>query len=203
MVMHVFTSKRERRLWFAAAAVLIAIYATLGLAGRLEAYLRDHNLLGLSFALSFALLIVAVIGIGWKQRPRGLEIFVVIGIVCVYVMVLTRAFINPIERTHLFEYGLLAALIYSALLERRRNDRKIFFPAVTALGITFLFGWLDEGIQWLLPNRVYDLRDVGFNVLASLMAIATMMVLGWARQRTRKTIEADASKKIDLEEKIT
>jgi len=29
------------------------------------------------------------------------------------------------------------------------------------------FVWLDEGIQWLLPGRVYDLRDVGFNALAA------------------------------------
>jgi len=28
-------------------------------------------------------------------------------------------------------------------------------------------GWLDEGIQAILPNRVYDIRDMNFNDLAA------------------------------------
>ena len=34
-----------------------------------------------------------------------------------------------------------------------------------------VLGWLDEGFQANLPNRIYDVRDVVFNVLACLMAI--------------------------------
>ena len=45
------------------------------------------------------------------------------------------------------------------------------------------FGWLDEGIQWLLPGRVYDLRDVGFNALAAAMAVFGRLALAWARRR--------------------
>jgi hypothetical protein len=35
----------------------------------------------------------------------------------------------------------------------------------------------------ILPNRVYDLRDVGFNAFAGLMAIAASLALAWARRR--------------------
>ena len=38
-------------------------------------------------------------------------------------------------------------------------------------------GWLDEGIQALLPNRVDDIRDVGFNALAGLMAITARLAI--------------------------
>jgi VanZ family protein len=49
--------------------------------------------------------------------------------------------------------------------------------------VTALLGWLDEGIQAVLPNRVYDIRDVGVNALAGLLAIAASLVLEWARGR--------------------
>jgi VanZ family protein len=43
-------------------------------------------------------------------------------------------------------------------------------------------GCLDEGIQAILPNRVYDIRDIGFNAAAGLMAMAAILVLARARR---------------------
>ena len=54
--------------------------------------------------------------------------------------------------------------------------------------MTALLGWIDEGIQFLLPNRVYDIIDVGFNALAGLMAVVAMLVLGWARKQGEKFV---------------
>jgi len=103
--------------------------------------------------------------------------------VAVYGMVMVRIALTPEERTHLFEYGILATLIYQALSERASNGRKVPSPAILAVLITALLGWLDEGIQALLPNRVYDIRDVGTNALAGVMAIAVVLTLAWARRR--------------------
>jgi VanZ family protein len=47
---------------------------------------------------------------------------------------------------------------------------------------TALLGWVDEGIQWFLPNRVYDLVDVGLNAAFGLMAIVASLVVGLARK---------------------
>jgi VanZ family protein len=47
--------------------------------------------------------------------------------------------------------------------------------------VTTVLGWLDEAFQWLVPDRVYDLRDVGFNALAGLVAVAATSALRWAR----------------------
>ena len=49
--------------------------------------------------------------------------------------------------------------------------------------MTALLSWLDEGIQASLPNRVYDVRDVGFNALAGLVAIAASLALARSRRR--------------------
>ena len=84
------------------------------------------------------------------------------------------------------EYGIVAALIYQALIERVHNGRRVPIPAILAVVMTALLGWLDEGIQELLPNSVYDIRDVGFNALAGLMAIAAILTLIRARRQIDK-----------------
>jgi hypothetical protein len=176
-----FTSDRERRLWFYGLAVVVAIYSTLGLAGTLAAVLRERNLLDASFAAGFLLVAAAIVGSALKRRPGRREIWVALGVTAVYGMVVVRMGIGPEERTHLFEYGLVAVLIHQALTERVRNGRRVPIPAVLTVAVTALLGWLDEGIQALLPNRVYDLRDVGVNALAGLMAISARLALARAR----------------------
>ncbi len=177
-----FTSDRERRLWLWALAVVIAIWSTLGLAGTLAASLRARGLLEVSFSLGFVMVLAAIAAGALKRRPGGREIWVALGIAAVYGMVVVRMGVSVEERTHLFEYGLVAVLIYQALSERRRGGRRVPSPALLAMAATALLGWLDEGIQALLPGRVYDLRDVGVNALAGLMAISASLALARARQ---------------------
>jgi len=178
----VFTSKRERNLWIGTLATVILIYSTLGLTGKLSQELRNHNLLGIAFASGFLLIVVGIVGSGIAKRARWQTVWVTLGVVAVYGMVMTRMFISPEERTHLIEYGIVAVLIYRALDERIRNGRKISHPAILAIVMTAILGWIDEGIQALLPSRVYDIRDVGFNALAGVMAIVAI----WALQRVRQ-----------------
>lgn len=180
--MPAFTSNRERRLWLWALAAVVAIYLSLGFAGALAEALRDRNLLDTSFFAGVLLLAAVIAWSGLQRRPGRREIWVALGIITVYGMALLRMGIGPEERTHLIEYGLVAVLIYQALVERRRQGRRVPRPAALAVGVTVLLGWLDEGMQWLLPNRVYDIRDVGFNALAALMAIAASLALSRARQ---------------------
>ena len=178
-----FTSQREKRLWFWTLVALVAIYSLLGFAGKLAQFLRDQNLLSLSFGIGFFLAVVAILGSGLRMQFRRCELWVSLGIVVVYGMVAVRLFITPEERTHLFEYGIVAALIYQALLERQDNGRYVLSPVLLAIIATALLGWLDEGIQAILPNRVYDIRDVGFNALAGFMAVMTSIVLNIVRKR--------------------
>lgn len=172
---------RERRLWLWTLVVLVAIYSTLGPVQELTALLRERNLLRLSSAV-VVLLVGVVIVVQWaKRRPGRREVGVALGVGAVYLTALIRMPI-PEERTHLFEYGLVAVLIYQALSERRRNGHRVPAPAVLAFAATAVMGWLDEGIQSHLPNRVYDLRDVGFNAIAGLMAIVSSLALARARR---------------------
>ncbi|RMH11916.1 MAG: hypothetical protein D6701_14330 [Gemmatimonadetes bacterium] len=88
----------------------------------------------------------------------------------------------PEARSHLFEYGVLAMLVYHALLERRGNGRPVRWAAPSAVVVVTLVGWLDEVLQFFLPNRTYDLVDVGFNAIAATMGVGATALMGWARR---------------------
>lgn len=174
-----FTSTRERRLWLWSLAVVAAIYSTLGLAGSLAARLRDNNLMGAAVLVLMILTVATIVGSGLRRRPGRRELWVGLGLTAVYGMAVLRMGVGPEERTHLFEYGVVAVLIYQALRERARGGRRVRVPALLALVVTVLLGWLDEGIQAVLPNRVYDDFDVLSNAIAALIGIVGSVVVGW------------------------
>lgn len=177
-----FSSKRERRLWTLTLVVVAAIYSTLGLAAALEEVLRNRELFGGAFFVGFLIIGVAVLVQGLKVRPGGIEIGVILGIAAVYLMLFAR--LGIAERTHLFEYGVVAILIYEALTERACRGWRVPATALLAILLTTLVGVLDECIQLFLPSRVFDPIDMGFNSLAALMSVVGMVALGWARRRT-------------------
>lgn len=178
-----FTSRRERRLWFWALAVVVAIYSTLGLAGSLAEVLRERNLLPPALLLLMFVTVAAIVGSGLKRRPGRREIWVALGVTAVYGMAVLRMGGSIEERTHLFEYGIVAVLIYQALSERARNGGRVPAPAVLALVATVALGWIDEGLQALIPNRVYDNFDVVRNTVAALIGISGSVVVGWLNER--------------------
>ena len=185
--MSFFTSSRERRLWLWTLAVVTAIYSTLGLARTLAGHLRTNGLLETLFLISFILVGAVILVYGLKVRPGGLEIGVALGVAAVYILIFVRMG-TPEERTHLIEYGVLSIFIYEALKERASHGRRVPVPALLAIVATSLIGLIDENIQAFLPNRVYDPRDLLFNVLAAVMAVAASMALAYARRwRFRNT----------------
>ncbi len=180
-----FTSDRERRLWLWTAAVMAAIYSTLGIAQDIAVELRERNLLRISLAIAFAAIAVAVISTWVRRGPGPREAGVAIAVGFAYLWTLLRLQEDPnwAERTHLVEYGIVAAIIHLALKERKANERRPQHPAAWAFGASAALGWIDEGIQWLLPGRVYDWIDVGFNLIAVTVAVVGGLVLDWARRR--------------------
>lgn len=161
------------------AAVVVAIYSTLGIAPETSRWLRDRGLVDAVFGAGALAILIAVLLIAIRPRPRWSQLGVLLGVIAAYVMVLARMAI-PEERTHLVEYGVVAALVHAALVERRTAGGRVPAPWLLATVGTAIVGVLDECIQALLPDRVFDLRDVGFNVVAAAMAVAA----GAALRRT-------------------
>ena len=185
-----FSSKRERRLWIALFIVLAGIYSTLGQAPAIVALVGERIVENAGTSLFFAMLaLLVIIPIFFIDKRLGrVEIAVGIGILAVFLTAWLRVG-SWAERTHLFEYALVAALVHEILLERRDNGRRVPAPTVLALLISLLLGLLDESIQFLLPNRVFDPIDVAFNSLAATIIIGARWVVRllwrWLESRRR------------------
>lgn len=175
------SSNRERRLWLWGGAAVFAIYSTLGVARPVADALRDRNLLRVTLAVG-VLAILGPVAFRWaKTRPGPRDVGALLGVAFTYWMVSIRT-TGLEERTHLVEYGVVAALIHMALLERRSNGRSVPVPAAVAVAATTFLGLLDELIQAVLPNRFFDYRDVFFNFVAAFMVVAARLAL---RPQTR------------------
>ncbi|MGI9606031.1 MAG: VanZ family protein [Acidimicrobiales bacterium] len=177
-----FTSARERRLWAWTAAVVLAIYATLGLARTLSDELRDRNLLDNTFFFAFLGLVGAVIVRALLRGRGGAEIFVILCTAIVYLMMFLRM-ASPVERSHLIEYGVVALLIHEALTERAGNGEPVRWPALAAIAAASVIGAVDELIQLVIPSRVFDPVDLGVNALAAMVAVTASTAITWARGR--------------------
>ena len=72
---------------------------------------------------------------------------------------------NPEEAVHFVEYGVLSLLLYRALIHRNRNVL-VFVAASFACAS---LGAIDEMIQWLVPRRFFDFRDIWVNVAGGVL----------------------------------
>ncbi len=182
----VFASRRERRLWGLTLVVVVAIFATLGLQRALADALGETFLGAALFVVGMALVAGAVVLQSLRRRPGGLEIGVALGVLAAYLMVFVRM-VSPVERSHLIEYGVVALFVHEALLERASAGRPVRSPAGLAIALTAAIGALDEGLQLLIPERVFDPVDLAFNAVAAVMAVGASVALRWARRRMERT----------------
>ena len=180
-----FTSPHEKKLWLWAFAAFAAIFLTLFIGRPLANQLRDQNVQAVFFVLGLLLVAAAVIAHGLRTKPGKIELSILLGIIAVYVMLIFR--LGAPERSHLMEYSVLAIFIHKALIEREKQDKRIRYPALYAWLIACSIGMLDESIQIVLPNRVFDPRDMLFNSLAATMAIGSSLLLIWVRKQIDKS----------------
>lgn len=180
--MPMFASRRERRLWLWTVALVLAIVSTLGLARSLAGVLRDRGQIDSAFVFGLVLVVATAVLLGLGTRPKVAQAAVALGVAAVYLMVIVRMALPAEERTHLIEYGVVALFVYEALLERTSSGRRVPHPAVLAAGVASLVGVLDECLQVFWPGRVFDVRDIGFNALAAVLAVSSRVALHAARR---------------------
>lgn len=78
---------------------------------------------------------------------------------------------NPVERVHFLEYGILAFLLF------RASGRPYGMGLVWVFVAVLVAGFADEIIQWILPNRYFDIKDVAINGIGAAIGLwfGTMM----------------------------
>ena len=173
--MPLFTSHLEKRLWFCVITVLIAIFSMLFIGQPLINLLSNQDIQAIFFLLGMLLVAIIILMHGLKTTTSRTEIIIIVGILAVFVMFFLR--LGLTERSHLIEYSVLAIFTHKALLERQKNSRHVPMPALLAFMTTFLIGVLDEAIQIILPNRIFDVEDIIFNGMAAAMATPHIQAL--------------------------
>jgi VanZ family protein len=135
---------RDIRDWIRATfpgqyATIVATAVALAIGGAIVfAFVRIRNRRGLRY-----LAIVAALALG-----TGYALWNAQGI----------AEVDAVERVHFVEYGLITLLFYRVW--RPRGDASMFvLPLLAGIAV----GTLEEWLQWFIPGRVGDMRDVFLN----------------------------------------
>jgi len=156
--------------WIIVSGYVIFIYATLGYVRCLSDALRTRGILsGATLAILFLLCGVVITRL--RQLPsRGARRLIVF---LLGVSGLSSLFLPfPEERLHVVEYSILGWLLGWALARSGK------WPAWWWGGVllAWLIGYGDEIIQWFLPNRVFDVRDILLNGIAGMVGLVIFAI---------------------------
>jgi hypothetical protein len=155
---------RSRRTHLAASLWIALIYASIPFVRRMrDAFATHWPAEFIAYGVITVVLGAAAATIVYLRlrRPKiGLaDLLWLVGVAAVIVVWTRRLMGQPEEAVHFFEYGVLGFLLFRAF-EKRVPDPTVYL-AVTLTG--FLVGTFDEFIQWLVPGRFWDFRDIVLN----------------------------------------
>jgi len=168
----------KNRLWVLIIIYVLVIYVSLPYFPALISILRSFiskellNLLSLVLSISFFLLLSVWI---YNKKYKAKQFLLIIS----PLLLLTYLSLSLdvwVERIHFIEYAVLGLLISRAV-----DVRTLSGIIYTGCLIT-LIGAVDEIIQWFLPNRVGDMRDVFMNSVGGLSGLWLGRFLFWEQQ---------------------
>jgi hypothetical protein len=150
--------------------------------------LRGAGLLALAVTAGFVAIAGAVLAGIWRSYRRGrlgvrqIQVALVgVALVALAAQQLPRFE----ERWHCVQYSILGGLVWAAFAGR--PHRWIWAAATVAM-----LGWLDEGVQFVLPDRVYDRWDVALNAVSGLAGTILMEMTVRVGREPRPVGKAEA-----------
>jgi VanZ family protein len=172
----------KNRLWVLIIIYVLFIYVSLPFFPAFISVLRSFiskellNLLSLALSISFFLLLSAWI---YNKKYKAKQFLLIIS----PLLLLTYLSLSLdvwVERIHFIEYAVLGLLISRAV-----DVRTLSGIIYTGCLIT-LIGAVDEIIQWFLPNRFGDMRDVFMNSVGGLSGLWLGRFLFWEKHFLKK-----------------
>lgn len=104
-----------------------------------------------------------------KKKIKSITTYLSWLIIALVYAYMIKILPHPAERVHYLMYGLLAILVYRAFSLDIKKEKNLYIWTTI---VVFFLGWIDEGIQWLLPDRTYEFRDVMTNFSSSVLGQA-------------------------------
>lgn len=153
--------------WLWVALCIAAIFLVVPLARAIRGFVSDQwgrEYFGYAvFAAAAAAFAAAVYTLYFRMRIRRPARYMWLAATASAYIYFTWSLREaPEEAIHFLEYGLLGFFLFRALSLTVR-DKTIYLDGLL---IGAVVGVVDEIIQWMVPGRYWDLRDVGLNILA-------------------------------------
>lgn len=168
-------NKRLRKKYWALAFIWIAIiYSTLYFVRPICEFLKG----AIPFAIVMNAMIIVVLGaflIVIGRKLLASKSFLNYALILIALLGYGYGLVSieyPEEKLHFIQYGFLSLLIFRALIAD--------FPRAASYGLALLltsfFGWVDEIIQGILPNRYYQNTDVILNMFSGALGLLLVYV---------------------------
>lgn len=164
----------KTRDWIIALGTVALIYATLEVARFPLAFLRSHGWLRISLGIIFTLSSVGIFTLLIRNHGISLWRFALTLAIGGIYFYSAQTVQTPEEQIHFLEYGLVGIFFSRAAAHHVKNPAG---RAAAALTLACLAGWIDELLQGLLPNRHYDIHDVGLNAVSAALGLLITLIL--------------------------
>jgi len=95
-----------------------------------------------------------------------------------------ESFINfPIERAHYLKYSLLGSLVgltrLSSVDFKTNSKKNLWYLGISGLSFVLAIGVMDETIQAIVPDRVFDPLDIAYNIFGGVCGLLAVILAAY------------------------
>jgi hypothetical protein len=154
--------------WLWVALCILSIFLIVPIARSVRNFVEElWNVSLFGYSVLFivcAVFLISLYFLWFRFKIRAVSNYLwLAAIALVYVYFTLKLWKHPEEAIHFLEYGLLGLLLFQAL-RHHIDDKSIYMAAFLIGGLVGIF---DEVLQWMIPRRIWDMRDIGLNALSS------------------------------------
>jgi len=161
--------EHKKTSWLIVLIGMVIIFVTIPLARIIQRYFEQWfgaKAYFIAATIMAVFLVIVVSAYIFRRRKRRItrRLSWLVLLLTASVWVMRNQLQSPAEAIHFFEYGILSFLLFRAWSHHVRD--RLIYP-IAALSL-MIIACMDEYLQWLMPGRFWDFRDIRLNVMAGI-----------------------------------
>ena len=178
--------KERSKAWGMAIAYVAFVYSTIPVLPQVWGMLSDYTEGSIRY-LGIAVVVLVAGGLCaaiWRRaQGHRLRAFAALAFIALPYAYLLNEFARfPAERLHLLEYGLMGYVLLRAL----RLDLRPMWAYLVSFILAVCIGIGDECIQWVLPQRFFEVKDIQLNAVSAVLGLLLVRYVGEGEKRDRR-----------------